>query len=102
MAAGRRITMHCRSCGTDIAEKALICYKCGTATTEAKYQPAVIPRGGRSRLGLVVFVVLLALLAALAVFTGRSSDAAVSRFFPWAAVTLAVAIVALRAWARRR
>ena len=28
--------MQCRSCGAEIADKALICYKCGTATTEAE------------------------------------------------------------------
>ena len=28
----------------EIADKALICYRCGTATTEAKYQPAPLPR----------------------------------------------------------
>ena len=26
--------MTCRKCGTEIAAKAIICYKCGTATTE--------------------------------------------------------------------
>ena len=26
--------MICRKCGTEIAAKALICYRCGTATTE--------------------------------------------------------------------
>ena len=31
--------MQCRNCGTEIADKALICYRCGTATTEAKYKP---------------------------------------------------------------
>jgi uncharacterized OB-fold protein len=38
--------MQCRKCGTDIAEKALICYKCGTSTTEAKHQPYVAPKSG--------------------------------------------------------
>jgi hypothetical protein len=33
--------MNCRSCGTDIAANALICYKCGTATTEARIKPPV-------------------------------------------------------------
>ena len=27
--------MQCRNCGAEIADKALICYRCGTATTEA-------------------------------------------------------------------
>ena len=94
--------MWCRQCGTEIADKALICYKCGTATTEAKYQPVATPRGASSRLGFVVSVVLLVLLVALAVYTGRTSDGEISKFLPWATVALAVAIVALRAWARRR
>jgi hypothetical protein len=38
--------MKCRQCGTDIAEKALICYRCGTATTEAKFKPVPIGRRG--------------------------------------------------------
>ena len=47
--------MQCRSCGTEIADKALICYKCGAATTDAKYQPplgrplGVASRGDRDR-----------------------------------------------------
>ena len=94
--------MRCRSCGTEIADRALICYKCGTATTEAKYQPVATPPRRSSRLGFVVSVVLLALLVALALYPGRSSDRETSRFLPWATVVLAVAIVALRAWARRR
>ncbi len=31
--------MLCRQCGTEIADKALICYRCGTATTEARVKP---------------------------------------------------------------
>jgi len=94
--------MQCRTCGTEIADKALICYKCGTATTEAKYQPIATPRGASSRLGVVVSVVLLVLLVALAVYTGRTSDGETFKFFPWAIAALAVALVALRAWVRRR
>jgi uncharacterized membrane protein YvbJ len=57
--------MKCRNCGAEIADKALICYRCGTATTEAKYQPAT-PRGRKSRrapitIAVVVLVVLLLL-----------------------------------------
>jgi hypothetical protein len=31
--------MKCRSCGAEIAANALICYKCGAATTEPRIQP---------------------------------------------------------------
>jgi hypothetical protein len=94
--------MQCRNCGIEIADKALICYKCGAATTEATHQPLATSRSASSRLGLVVSVVLLVLLVALAVYTSSSTDGEISMFLPWAAVALAVAIVARRAWARRR
>ena len=57
--------MTCKNCGAEIAEKALICYRCGAATTEAKYQPA--PLRGRRRgpsMLVIVFVILVLLLAA--------------------------------------
>jgi hypothetical protein len=31
--------MTCRNCGTEIADKALICYRCGKATTEPRIKP---------------------------------------------------------------
>ena len=51
--------MQCRNCGAEIADKALICYRCGTATTEAKYKPAAIRRR-RSRTPLLIAVLLIA------------------------------------------
>ena len=43
------LKMRCRQCGTEIADKALICYRCGTATTEAKFKaPAAPVAGGRA------------------------------------------------------
>jgi len=65
--------MQCRNCGAEIADKALICYKCGTATTEAKYQPAKLPgRSSRSSLSrtLLVTIVLIVLLVLLALYFG--------------------------------
>ncbi len=31
--------MTCRQCGTEIAEKALICFRCGQATTDPRVKP---------------------------------------------------------------
>jgi hypothetical protein len=93
--------MQCRSCGTEIADKALICYKCGTATTEAKYQPAPLPRSS-SRAGLVATVIALALILVLFVVMGRVATGESSQFIRYGAVVVAVLIVALRAFARRR
>ena len=58
--------MLCRSCGTEIADKALICFRCGTATSEPRVQPP--PSGGRrpvSRGPLALALVVLVLSALL-------------------------------------
>ena len=93
--------MQCRSCHAEIADKALICYKCGTATIEAKYQPAPLPRAS-SRSGLVPTVIALALLAAAALYVERVSNAGASEWVAYVAVAAAVIIIGIRAYARRR
>ena len=93
--------MLCRNCGAEIADKALICYKCGTATTEAKYQPAPLPRAS-SRSGLLPTVIAIALLAAATLYIGRVSSTDASQWVTYAAVAVAVIIIGLRAYARRR
>ena len=65
--------MKCRSCGTEIADRALICYRCGTATTEAKYQPYVAPRNRRTST-IVVSVLVITLLVLLAFFLLNSGS----------------------------
>ena len=92
--------MQCRKCGIDIADKALICYKCGTATAEAKYQPVAPPRS--SSFSLIATVLALALLVLLALFMGRLPNGGTPRLVTWAAVGIAVLVVGLRAYARRR
>ena len=62
--------MKCTFCGTEIADKALICYRCGNATTEPRIKPPVegslFDRPRRSRMPLVVIVLVIAILAAIA------------------------------------
>ena len=64
--------MICAHCGTEIADKALICYRCGNATTEPRIKPpaegSLFERPRRSRLPIVAIVILivLALVAAWA------------------------------------
>jgi hypothetical protein len=56
--------MLCRNCGIEIADKALICYRCGTSTTEAKYKPYEKPQG-RSTSMIVYVVIAIAVLVLL-------------------------------------
>jgi len=57
--------MNCRSCGTEIADNALICYRCGTATAEARIPPPAA-RGGRRVSWLMPTLAAAALAAAAA------------------------------------
>ena len=51
--------MYCATCGTEIAEKALICFRCGAATTRRRREPARV--GRRRRWPWVVLAGLVAL-----------------------------------------
>ena len=53
--------MKCRECGTEIAEKALICFRCGASVQEAVHKPYVV----KKRRPLIVYVIfaLLVLIA---------------------------------------
>ena len=92
--------MICRNCQTEIADKALICFRCGAATTEAKFKPAASERAGRRTLVLVVVVavILIALAVAYIEFSRGAQTGAVSGI----AVAAALLIVVVRAVARRR
>jgi len=54
--------MKCRSCGATIAANALICYRCGTATSE----PKITPPAARPARSPVRWAVLVAAALALA------------------------------------
>ncbi len=54
--------MKCRSCSSEIAANALICYKCGNATTEPRITPPAArqPRGRGMIAGLILLGLALA------------------------------------------
>jgi hypothetical protein len=58
--------MHCRHCGTEIADKALICYRCGAATADPQFRPPEPVR--RVPWALVLGVVLLIVAVAVGVW----------------------------------
>ena len=71
--------MKCKQCGSEIAEKALICYRCGNATTDPRVKPptegSLFERRRRSPLPIVAIVVLL-ILALLALWASGILDPA--------------------------
>jgi peptidoglycan/LPS O-acetylase OafA/YrhL len=92
--------MQCRQCGIEIADKALICFRCGAATTDAKFKaPARKARG--SWLMTAASVAALAVLLVVVVIMSRLEGAEAPRSTTWMLVAFAVAVVVLRAIARR-
>jgi hypothetical protein len=57
--------MTCKHCGAQVADKALICYRCGNATNEPRVKPpdegSIFERPRRSPLPLVLIVILIVL-----------------------------------------
>jgi hypothetical protein len=91
--------MLCRNCGTEIADKALICYRCGVAVAgPAVRPPAARPSRQRPILALLALVVLV--LAAL--FMGRMVGGQVPRLLSWSVLVLAVVVAVWRLMAARR
>ena len=95
--------MVCRNCGIEIADKAIVCYRCGTATTDPVRRPAAVqPR--RRRLLPLVALVLLVLLALYLGQAGRIVAVPFSRGYDIAAailVGIAIVLLTMRV-ARRR
>jgi hypothetical protein len=64
--------MLCKHCGTEIADKAIICFRCGAGTTDPVRQAAPLKRRGNPLLSFVTVVLLLL----LALFLGQASASA--------------------------
>jgi hypothetical protein len=62
----------CQSCGHEIADNAIVCYRCGapTALPASARPPAGKPSGRRSRQMLWVFVLIVLLVILLALRFG--------------------------------
>ena len=89
--------MTCRNCGTEIADKALICYRCGTATTEPKVKPPVQSTPSSRWPGAVA---LLALVIA-GLFMGRAVQGDLPQIVGYVLAALAAIVLVVRIVRRR-
>jgi len=89
----------CKSCGTEIADKALICYRCGAATSAPAVPPPAPTRAGRA--GLLPTLALVA-LALLALFMGQAGTVSLAPEVRYAMVAVALVILVWRLLSRRR
>lgn len=92
--------MLCRTCGTEIADKAIVCYRCGAGTTDpVRKAVAIKPR--RSLLGLVVAVLLLLLALYLGYASQTVAEPRAWQLAAGALVAVALVILLVRAVRRR-
>ena len=91
--------MTCKHCGTEIAQKALICYRCGQSTTDAT--PVATQRtrqGGRPALVAAVGLVFLVLAG---LFMASAAAGQVPRWLSWSLAGLAAVVLVWRMVRRR-
>ena len=55
--------MKCRQCGTEIADKALICYRCGASVSEPVHKPAELKKKPKRPIVVYVVFAILVLVA---------------------------------------
>jgi protein-S-isoprenylcysteine O-methyltransferase Ste14 len=89
--------MICTNCGTEIADKALICYRCGQATTEPRIKPPAPARRRRSNLASAIALVVLAIAGVL---MGQAQND-VPQYAGYVLAALAGIALALRYLSRR-
>ena len=84
--------MTCRTCGTEIADKALICYRCGTATSARR----VTPPAERRRRGPFLLVATLIALIMTAVVALPQLPVGLPQVAGWIALIVATAVAVWR------
>jgi hypothetical protein len=85
--------MICKHCGTAIADKALICYRCGNATTEPRVRPPARPARKKSPLPALLALVALAIGA---LFMGQTLEGGAPRIVGYIVAVLAVVAIVWR------
>jgi len=90
--------MTCTNCGTEIADKALICYRCGQATAEPRIKPPAPGQPRRSSLASAFAMVVLAIAGLL---MGQAAHGGVPHYVGYALAALAGVALVLRYLVRR-
>lgn len=90
--------MICKHCGTEIADRALVCYRCGHATAEPRVKP-VASRKKPSSLPLIAALIVLVLGA---LYMSFAATGQAPRYLSWVVAVLALIVLAWRFWRRWR
>jgi zinc-ribbon domain len=89
--------MTCTHCGTDISDKALVCYRCGHATSEPRVRPGEAP----GRPGRIPVIAALLILVLGALFMAQAAVGTAPRIVSWVVAGLAAIVIVWRLWRGR-
>ena len=89
--------MICTQCGTEIADKALVCFRCGRATAQS---PARLVRAAtpKSRIPMVAALLVLVLGA---VYMSQAAAGEAPRLVSWSVAGLAAIVLVWWFWGGR-
>lgn len=88
--------MTCKHCGTEIADKALICYRCGRATIDPMRRPAA-----RKGPGTVMTAAVLVLLVVAGLFMGQAQTDQLPQEVAYGLSVAAAVLLVAVLWRRR-
>lgn len=89
--------MICKKCGTEIADKAIVCFRCGTPTAGPNPSPAR-PARATSRIPAAIALIVLTIAA---LYMGQAAAGEAPRLLSWGVAALAVVVLAWRLIQRR-
>ena len=93
--------MQCRNCGTEIADKAIVCYRCGTATTDPVRKAVPVKPRTSSPLSFVVAGILLLMALYMGYAPPATGDPAWWRTIAGVLLGAALLVIILRVLRRR-
>jgi hypothetical protein len=94
--------MQCRTCGAEIAAKAIICYRCGAATTDPVRRPVPLKPRRNPLIAAVAVVALLVLALYLGQASRTASDPDIVQLAAGVALGAALVVLFLGILRRRR
>ena len=93
--------MICQHCGTDISDKAIVCFRCGQSTSEpARSRPAPGRRSGSQPLWLALTALLV--LVAGGLYMARAASGQLPAAVSYTVAALAAVVLVWRIMRRRR
>jgi MYXO-CTERM domain-containing protein len=93
--------MKCRSCGTEIADKAIICYRCGAGTTDPIRKPVAIPPARSPWPSIVIGIAPILIAIYLLMSSGQSAHPRATEVAGGALAVLGIVLLTLRIRRRR-